>query len=188
MKYDKLSITGLPKTFDLQDFCDSIHLLGRVSSPNDILHGIYPIEYYEAGNALVLFQFNESATGITLVYTPHLQTLSLCLSPWAIESDVMLYVRFINFILSKFNDAKLFDADQPLNALTEDDELKMIQSHSKYLEHLLATEEGFTMEGLNCNFTLKVAHLKPASSIEKQAAELQNVFMEMQWTLDDYEK
>ena len=69
--------------------------------------------------------------------------------------------------------------------VAENYEKQMIKARSKHLEHLLATREGFTMEGLNAGYTLKVAHLKPADSLEQQAKELQNVFVEMQWTFDE---
>ena len=185
MKYDKLSIFGLPKTFNLWDACDSFQPAGIVTSPDDILFDMYPAECNEGEDASILFQYDESATGVDLVYTPHLQTLSLWLSPWAVEADVQLYVKYVNFILSKYKRAKLFDKYAPLKGLTEEDEKQMIKARSKHLEHLLATREGFTMEGLNAGYTLKVAHLKPADSLEQQAKELQNVFVEMQWTFDE---
>ena len=185
MKYEKLSIFGLPKTFNIWDACDSFQPTGKVTSPDDILIDMYPAECNEGEDASVLFEYDKSSTGVDLVYTPHLQTLSLWLSPWAAEADVRLYVKFVNFILSKYKRAKLYDKYAPLKCLTEDDENQMIKARSKYLERQLATKEGFTMEGLNAGYTLKVAHLKPADSLEKQAKELQNVFVEMQWTFDE---
>jgi hypothetical protein len=46
---------------------------------------------------------------------------------------------------------------------------------------LLTTKDGFTMEGINADFTLKVAHLKPAVSVDTQIQELQQQFVKMQW-------
>ena len=49
------------------------------------------------------------------------------------------------------------------------------------LTRLLTTKDGFTMEGINADFTLKVAHLKPAISVDTQIQELQQQFVKMQW-------
>ena len=49
------------------------------------------------------------------------------------------------------------------------------------LTRLLTTKDGFTMEGINADFTLKVAHLKPAVSVDTQVQELQQQFVKMQW-------
>ena len=185
MKYENLSIFGLPKTFNLWDACDSFQPAGKSSSPDEILFDMYPAECNDGEDASVLFEYDKSSTGVVLVHTPHLQTLSLWLSPWAVEADVRLYVKYINFILSKYKRAKLYDKYAPLKGLTENDEKQMIKARSKYLERQLATKEGFTMEGLNAGYTLKVAHLKPADSLEQQAKELQKVFVEMQWTFDE---
>lgn len=47
MKYDKLSIFGFPKTFNLWDACDSFQPAGKVASPDDILFDMYPAECNE---------------------------------------------------------------------------------------------------------------------------------------------
>ena len=57
----------------------------------------------------------------------------------------------------------------------------MIKERKTYLKRLLTTKEGFTMEGINADFTLKVAHLRPAISPEVQVLELQRQFVGMQW-------
>lgn len=44
-----------------------------------------------------------------LIHTPHLQTLSVHLSPWASEADVLLYVDFVNALLRKHKRARLYD-------------------------------------------------------------------------------
>ena len=40
------------------------------------------------------------------------------------------------------------------------------------------------MEGINADFTLKVAHLKPAASADMQMQELQQQFVKMQWEFE----
>ena len=44
-----------------------------------------------------------------LVHTLHLQTLSVHLSPWASEADVLLYADFVNALLRKHKRARLYD-------------------------------------------------------------------------------
>ena len=68
-----------------------------------------------------------------------------------------------------------------LKSLTDDDVQKMIEERKRYLKRLLTTKDGFTMEGINADFTLKVAHLKPAVSVDTQIQELQQQFVKMQW-------
>jgi hypothetical protein len=40
------------------------------------------------------------------------------------------------------------------------------------------------MEGINADFTLKVAHLKPAASVDIQMQQLQQQFVGMQWEFE----
>lgn len=44
------------------------------------------------------------------------------------------------------------------------------------------------MEGLFHGFTLKVAHLRPASTLDIQAKELRQLFADMQWEKGEEEK
>ena len=130
---------------------------------------------------MALFKYNESATGINLVHTPHLQALALELSPLASEADVLLYAAFVNAVLAKHKRARLYDKYAPLKGLTDDDVQRMIKDRKVYLKRLLATKDGFTMEGLNADFTLQVAQLRPAISSDMQVLELQRQFVAMQW-------
>jgi hypothetical protein len=57
----------------------------------------------------------------------------------------------------------------------------MIEERKRYLKRLLTTKDGFTMEGINADFTLKVTLLKPAASVDIQMQELQQQFVGMQW-------
>ena len=137
MKYDKLQIVGLPKAFELWDTPEYIEPLSE--NPDEIKYDMYPAECDEEAleDACVLFKYNESATGVWMVYR------------------------------------------EPVHAL------ELTLERHKYLQRLLKTKEGFTMEGVNACYTLKVAHLRPASSIEEQAAQLQKVFVGMQWSVGD---
>ena len=136
----------------------------------------------------LLFKYNESATGIYLVHTQHLQALALELSPLASEADVLLYAAFVNAVLAKHKRARLYDKYAPLKGLTDDDVLRMIKDRKAYLKRLLATKDGFTMEGLNADFTLQVAHLRPAISPDMQVLELQQQFVAMQWEIEEDEE
>ena len=183
MKYSNLLIAGLPKTFDVGYAADYIQPYSDDIRPEDVLYDVYFAEADEerGEEAVVLFKYNESATGIYLVHTPHLQTLSVYLSPWASEADVLLYAAFVNAVLAKHKRARLYDKYAPLKDLTDDDVRQMIKDRKTYLKRLLKTKEGFTMEGINAGFTLKVAHLRPAISPDMQVLELQRQFVAMQW-------
>jgi len=107
--------------------------------------------------------------------------LTVELSPWASEADVLLYGAFINAVLAKHKRARLYDKYAPLKGLTDEDVQRMIKDRKAYLKRLLTTKDGFTMEGLNADYTLQVAHLRPAASLDEQVLELQKQFVAMQW-------
>ena len=79
MKYSNLIIAGLPKSFDVGFATDYIQPLSDDASPEDVVYDIYPAECNEENGegAVVLFKYNESATGVYLVHTPHLQALAV---------------------------------------------------------------------------------------------------------------
>lgn len=187
MKYSKLIIAGLPKSFDVTYAGDYVQPTGDDIQPEDILYDFYFGEADEdkGEEAVYLFKYNESATGIYLLYTPRLQTLVVELSPWASEADVRLYADFINAVLAKHKRAKLYDKYAPLKGLVDEDVQWMIKDRKAYLKRLLTTKEGFTMEGINADYTLKVAHLRPAISPDMQVQELQRQFVGMQWDNQD---
>lgn len=186
MKYSKLTIAGVPKSFEIWDVVDYVQDLSEDASPDDVQYDFYSAECDEekGEEACLLFKYDESATGIFVTHTPHLQTLRLELSPWAVETDVLLFAFFINAFLTKHKRARLYDKYTPLKSLTDDDVQKMIKERKRYLKRLLTTKDGFTMEGINADFTLKVAHLKPAASLDMQMQELQQQFVKMQWEFE----
>ena len=183
MKYSKLIIAGLPKSFDVTYAGDYLQDLSDDSNPEDVLYDFYFAEADEdkGEEAVMLFKYNESATGIYLVHTPHLQTLAVELSPWASEADVLLYGAFINALLAKHKRARLYDKYAPLKGLTDDDVQRMIKDRKAYLKRLLTTKEGFTMEGLNADYEVTVAHLWPDMPPEVWVQELMRQFVAMQW-------
>lgn len=182
MKYSKLMISGLPKTFDVTYAGDYLQPSGDDIEPEDILYDFY---FEEADDdkeeAVYLFKYNESATGVYLVHTPHLQTLSLELSPWASDTDVQLYASFIKAVLAKHKRARLYDKYAPLKGLADDDVQRMIKDCKAYLKRQLTTKEGFTMEGLNADYEVKVADLWPDMPPEVWVQELMRQFVKMQW-------
>ena len=183
MKYSKLMISGLPKSFDVTYAGDYLQDLSDDSSSEDILYDFYFAEADEdkGEEGLYLFKYNESATGIYLAHTPHLQTLVVELSPWASEADVLLYGAFINAVLTKHKRARLYDKYAPLKGLTDDDVQRMIKDRKAYLKRQLTTKEGFTMEGLNADYEVTVAHLWPEMPPEVWVQELMRQFVAMQW-------
>ena len=100
---------------------------------------------------------------------------------------MLLYAAFVNAVLAKHKRARLYDKYAPLKGLTEDDVHQMIKDRKAYLKRLLTTKDGFTMEGLNADFTLQVAHLRPAISPDMQVLELQRQFVRMQWEIGEEE-
>ena len=187
MKYSKLFIAGLPKSFDITYAGDYVQDMPDNALIEDILYDFYFAEADEdkGEEGLMLFKYNESATGIYLVHTPHLQTLTVELSPWASDEDVLLYATFINVVLTKHKRTRLYDKYAPLKGLTDDDMQRMIKDRKAYLKRLLTTKDGFTMEGLNTDFTFHVAHLRPTVSLDEQVLELQRQFVAMQWENED---
>ena len=183
MKYSNLTIAGLPKSFNIWDAAEYIQPTTDDTRPEDMLYDYYLAEADEekGEKAVVLFKYDESATGVYLTHIPHVQALAVELSPWATEADVLLCAAFVNAVLNKHKRAKLYGKFAPLKNLTDDDVQQMIKERKTYLKRLLTTKEGFTMEGINADFTLKVAHLRPAISPEVQVLELQRQFVGMQW-------
>lgn len=183
MKFSKLIISGLPKSFDVTYAGDYVQEMPDDAPIEDVLYDFYFAEADEdkGEEAVMLFKYNESATGIYLVYTPHLQTLAVELSPWASEEDVLLYAAFINAVLAKHKRTRLYDKYAPLKGLADEDVQRMIKDRKAYLKRQLTTKDSFTIEGLNVDYEVKVAHLRPAASLDEQVLELQRQFVAMQW-------
>lgn len=188
MKYSHLIISGVPKSFELWESVDCLQPIYEGMDINDIQYDVCSAECNEeiGEDACVLFKYNESATGVYVVHSPHQQSLSLELSPWAVEADVLLYASYINGILKGCKRARLYDKYAPLKELTDEHVQKMIAERKAYLKRLLAKEKGFTMEGLNAGFTLLVEHLQPAISPDMQVLGLQQSFVRRQWEEDDW--
>ena len=187
MKYSNLIISNIPKSFDLWDAVECLQPWQEGMKPDDMLYDLYFDECDEdkGEDACVVFKYNESSTGFYVLHSSHLQTLSLKLSPWAVEADVLLYASFVNMILQRHKRARLYDKYALLKGLSDEDAQKMIAERKRYLKRLLSTKEGFTMEGINADFTLKVDHLRPAISPDIQLLKLQQQFVRMQWELKE---
>ncbi len=157
MKYDKLTIIGLPKKFKVYYALDYLYSGCQLpDNPDDIIYDEWPADGDEGEDAMMAYD-------------------------WASDADVSLYVNLVNAVLKKHPRTKLYAQYDILKGLTEEDEKKMIADRQSYVKHLLKTKEGFTMEGLFHDFTLKVAHLRPALTLEIQARELRQMFADMQW-------
>ena len=182
MKYDKLTIEGVPKKFKVYYALDYLYPDDQLpDNPDDILYDEWPADGEEGEDAMMVYEYNKSATGVYLAYNETVHALSFELSPWASDADVSLYVKLVNAVLKKHPRAKLYAQYDILKGLTEEDEKKMIADRQNYVKRLLKTKEGFTMEGLFHGCTLKVAHLRPAPTLDIQARELRQMFADMQW-------
>ena len=191
MKYDKLTIIGLPKKFKVYYALDYLYSGCQLpDNPDDIIYDEWPADGDEGEDAMMAYEYNKSATGVYLAYNEAVHALSFELSPWASDADVKLYVNLVNMVLKKHPRAKLYAHYDSLKGLADEDEKKMIADRQSYVKHLLKTKEGFTMEGLFHGFTLKVSHLRPALTLDIQARELRQMFADMQWEKeeDDEEK
>ena len=186
MKYDKLTIIGLPKKFKVYYALDYLYPDGQLpDNPDEILYDEWPADGEEGEDAMMVYEYNKSATGVYVAYNEIVHALSFELSPWALDADVSLYVMLVNAVLKKHPRAKLYAQYDILKGLTEEDEKKMIADRQSYVKRLLKTKEGFTMEGLFHGCTLKVAHLRPAPTLDIQARELRQMFADMQWEKEE---
>lgn len=189
MKYDKLTIIGLPKKFKVYYALDYLYSGCQLpDNPDDILYDEWPADGDEGEDAMMAYEYYKSATGVYLAYNETVHALSFELSPWASDADVRFYVKLVNAVLKKHQRAKLYAQYDILKGLTEEDEKKMIADRQSYVKHLLKTKEGFTMEGLFHGFTLKVAHLRPAPTLDIQARDLRQLFADMQWEKGEEEE
>ena len=189
MKYDKLTIMGLPKKFKVYYALDYLYPDDQLpDNPDDILYDEWPADGEEGEDAMMVYEYNKSATGVYLAYNETVHALSFELSPWASDADVKLYVKLANAVLKKHPRTKLYAQYDILKGLTEEDEKKMIADRQSYVKRLLKTKEGFTMEGLFHGFTLKVAHLRPAPTLDIQARDLRQLFADMQWEKEGKEE
>ena len=192
MKYDKLTIIGLPKKFKVYyalDYLDALYPDGQLpNNPDEILYDEWPADGEEGEDAMMAYEYNKSATGVYVAYNETVHALSFELSPWASDADVSLYVKLVNAVLKKHPRAKLYAQYDILKGLTEEDEKKMKADRQSYVKRLLKTKEGFTMEGLFHGCTLKVAHLRPAPTLDIQARELRQMFADMQWEKEEEEE
>ena len=192
MRYDKLTIIGLPKKFKVYyalDYLDALYPDGQLpDNPDEILYDEWPGDGDEGEDAMMAYEYNKSATGVYLAYNETVHALSFELSPWASDADVRLYVNLVNMVLKEHPRAKLYAHYDSLKGLTDEDEKKMIADRQSYVKHLLKTKEGFTMEGLFHGFTLKVSHLRPALTLDIQARELRQMFADMQWEKEEEEE
>ena len=186
MKYDKLTIVGLPKKFKVYNVVDYLYPDGgQPENPDDMVYDFLPEECDEGEDAIVVYEYNESATGVEVVYEEASHSLTFSLSHWASDADVRIYTKIVNAVLKKHPRARLYAHYELLKVLTEDDEKKMIANRLNYVKRLLKTKESFTMEGLFSDFTLNVSHLRPAPTVDIQALELRNMFVGMQWQAEE---
>lgn len=183
MKYDKLKICGLPKSFNLWASIDYVDTLPEEHDVDDIQYDMLPLECDEEKGeiGMVVFRYNESATGVYIVYNKVTNVLELELLPWASEADVKLYALYINAVLTKHKRARLYERFAPLPAISDEAVQKMLADRQKYLSRLLAKGEEFELEGLNACYVVNPTHLRPAPSVDMQVQALRDAFVKAQW-------
>ncbi len=146
MKYDKLTIVGLPKKFKVYNVVDCLYFDDhQPESPDDVIYDFLPEECDEGEDAIVAYKYNESATGVEAVDEEAAHALTFMLSHWASDADVRMYTKMVNAVLKKHPRVRLYAHYEHLKGLTEDDERKMIANRLSYVRKLLKTKEGFTM-------------------------------------------
>ena len=189
MKLDQLEIVGLPKSFKVYNTVDYLYPKGEEPDLEDIIYDEYLVACDEekGEDAIVVFKYGESTTGVYLLHNTLSQSMSLHLSPWAVEVDVLLYADIVNAVMKKHPRAKLYDKFAPLKNISDEDVERMISDRKKFLKRMLTTKKEFTMEGLHHNYTLCPEHLRPASSIDMQVFGLQRTFTRMQWETSEEE-
>ena len=77
MKYDELTIIGLPKSFKIYKAIDYLYPNGEPDNPEDVLYDEYFVECDEGEDASIVFKYNESATGVYVVYNSTVNALNL---------------------------------------------------------------------------------------------------------------
>ena len=81
MKYDKLTIIGLPKKFKVYYALDYLYPDGQLpDNPDDILYDEWPTDGDEGEDAMMAYEYNKSATGVYLAYNETVHALYCHLS------------------------------------------------------------------------------------------------------------
>ena len=102
MRYDKLTIIGLPKKFRVYYALDYLYSGCQLpDNPDDIIYDEWPADGDEGEDAMMAYEYNKSATGVYLAYNEAVHALSFELSPWASDADVSLYVNLVNAVLEE---------------------------------------------------------------------------------------
>lgn len=77
MKYDKLTIIGLPKKFKVYNALDYLYPDDQLPDNLDkILYDEWPTDGDEGEDAMMAYEYNKSATGVYLAYNETVHALS----------------------------------------------------------------------------------------------------------------
>ena len=92
MKYDKLTIIGLPKKFKVYyalAYLDALYPGGQLpDNPDDFLYDEWPTDGEDGEDAMMVYEYNKSATGVYVAYNETVHALSFELSPWASDAGI----------------------------------------------------------------------------------------------------
>ena len=109
MKYDKLTIIGLPKKFKVYYALDYLCPGGQLpDNPDDSRYDEWPADGDEGEDAMRAYEYYKSATGVYLAYNETVHALSFELSSWASDADVRFYVKLVNAVLKKHPRTNLY--------------------------------------------------------------------------------
>ncbi|MFA4182160.1 MULTISPECIES: hypothetical protein [Bacteroidales] len=190
MKYERTIIEGLPKKFNVMKILELLYKDGIPDNPHCVHYGLKVVADDRLKNetCAVVFRKELSSTGVFVLHSVELNSLTFAVPEYASEADVVLFASLMNAVRKKHPRTKAFDDHNiPVKYIGAREIVEMNKDRMNYLVKDLTTQEGFTMRGLTAAFTLKVEHLIPYSSVEMQAYELKRTFAEMQWQSEDEE-
>ncbi|MBQ0075346.1 MAG: hypothetical protein KBT34_14295 [Prevotella sp.] len=188
MKYERTIIEGLPKKFNVKKILDLLYKGGMPENPYCVHYGMKVVAEDKQKNetCVVVFRKDLSATGVFVLHSAELNSLTFAVPGFASDADIILFASLMNAVQKTHPRTKAFDDyNQPVKYIGAREIEQMNTDRIHLLERLLTTKEGFKMDGINHPFILKVEHLIPYSSVEMQAYELKKMFVGMQWEADE---
>ena len=187
MKLQELEIIGLPKRFDIYEIFDELNPVSETLDPDSIKYDSYPLEGGDGRDeqAEMFFKYDESATGVEVVYTRFTQNMRVWLSNLAVEADVKLFADVINTVLKLHPRAKLYDGLSRLPGISPDDVNLMVKERNQYLKRRLKGVKPFAMEGLNAGFSVQPEFLHGTDELDVLMKKLQENFVKAQWDFSE---
>lgn len=189
MKFERTIIEGMPKKFKVDTILDYLYNEEMPTNPYCQKYGFKTIDNNNPaspGEAIIAFRYDLSATGVILLHSSELNTLTFMVPEYASEADVLLFATLINSIRSKHPRTSAFDfSGEKIKYVTSKEIDEMNRDRRNIIHKNLLTKEGFRMDGINQSYILKVEHLIDYSSIDMRAYELMQTFISIQWNVEE---